>query len=146
MKKHVITYEERRNEMAKMNFVAMIKDTGEIVAVTQRKKNKNTFEENFFMTECSSAEVISADKDLNGTDFRVLWFLLSRINYNNVAILPQVCISEKVNTQHSMVSASIKKLCEKGYIEKVSVDKANGYLVNKDFAIKGKRGQKRSEL
>lgn len=117
-------------------------ETGELVEIAQRKfKEKGR---NFVMQSQLSLEDISRDKSLNGTDLRVLSFILSKIDYTNIACVSQAFICERMDVQHSLVSQSIKKLIERGYISKVNVHGHGGYMVNPDYAIKGR--DKKSQL
>lgn len=111
-------------------------ETGNIVEIVQKKlKEKGR---NFIMQGQLSLEESSRDKTLNGTDFRVLHFILSQIDYTNIARISQAFICERMNVQHSLVSLAIKKLIDRGYVSRVTVGGHSGYMVNPEYAIKGR--------
>lgn len=126
-----------QEQLMAYKFMAVDTETGEVVEIQQRQKKK--FGKDFFMADQVSAIALSADKDLTGTDMRVLWFLLGTLDFNNMAVVPQSFISKKVGIQPSAVSSSIKKLCEKGYIKKICTNGNNAYEINPGFAVKGDR-------
>jgi predicted transcriptional regulator len=109
-------------------------DTGEILEV-RRKKTKRT--ESFFMMNLKDAAAIAKTDNLHGTEYKVLFFLLSRIDYENRAVLTQSFIAKELGMPQPQVSAAIKKLVEAGVISKISVGGANGYMVSEFVASRG---------
>ncbi len=126
--------------MANFKLFSLDDETGEVNEIS--KKTKRKFGKGFYMGDQISAEEIAADKDLCGNDMRVFWFLLSKIDYDNIAIVTQHFIAEKIDIPQANVSRSIKKLCQKHYIEKVIVNGNNAYSISKHFAVKGERHSK----
>lgn len=117
-----------------MAYKLFNEDTGEILEV-RRKKTKRT--EPFLMMNLKdAAEIAKADK-LHGTEYKVLFFILSRIDYDNRAVLTQAFIAKELNMPQPQVSAAIKKLVEEGAISKISVGGANGYMVGEHVASRG---------
>lgn len=109
-------------------------ETGVILEV-RKKKVKRT--EPFFMIELKSAEDIARDSKLHGTEYKVLFFILARIGYNNQAIVTQTFIAKELGMPQPQVSAAIKKLVESHVIRKISVAGSNGYEVDVKFASRG---------
>jgi len=109
-------------------------DTG-VISEIKKKKVKRT--EPFFMMNLKDAETIARDKGLHGTEFRILFFLLSRIDYENKAMLSQAFIAKQLEMPQSQVSASIKKLVECEAIRKISIDGQNGYKVSDNLVSRG---------
>ena len=83
-----------------------------------------------------AAEIAKLD-NLHGTEYKVLFFLLSRIDYDNRAILTQAFIAKELTMPQPQVSAALKKLVEAGAISKVSVGGANGYMVSDQLVSRG---------
>lgn len=119
--------------------------TGELVEIRQRK-NKKRKGRNFFMVEQLDADNLSKMKDMHGTDHRILWFILSKIDFENKTLMTQAYIAKCLDMQQSLVSQSIKKLVDFGYIRKINVNGTNGYLVNSEFAIKGSEKETKENI
>jgi DNA-binding MarR family transcriptional regulator len=110
------------------------KESGEYREL-KKKKIKRT--EPFFMVDLKSAEEIAGMKELHGTEHRVLWFILSRMNYENKSFPNQAFIAESLGMPKSQVSVAIKRLCESGAIKKIKVDGAKGFEVHQSVASRG---------
>jgi len=89
------------------------------------------------MIELKSAEQIARDNNLHGTEYKVLFFILGRIDYDNRAIVTQTFIAKELGMPQPQVSAAIKKLVECQVVRKISVSGANGYEVDLKFASRG---------
>lgn len=126
--------------MARYNYALLNVETGHILNITQRQKPQEG--RNFCMLDLTSAEMVAKEDTLHGTEYKVLWYLLSKLDYNNNAILTQAFVAQALSMPQPQVSASIKKLCATGVIKKVNVQGANGYYVDPRFAVKGTRKDK----
>lgn len=76
-------------------------------------------------------ETIASNKDLTGSDFRVLLTLLANSEESKVEIR-QTEIAQKLDLKKSHVSRAIGNLCNKGIIEKKTVA---GKLVGYRLAV-----------
>lgn len=119
------------------------KETGEIldqsrgtfVFVPSRIKIK----EGWFMAFQDAFESLAKDKDLWGQPTAILHFLMSRLNFDNYIALEQKEISDKLNVDKSDVSRSVKKLIDKGIIEKgPRLGKSWSYKLNPFYGWKGR--------
>lgn len=110
-------------------------ETGEMVIVKQRQYPKRR--ENFCMVYQHSLESLVGRKDLHGTELKILLSILSKINYDNIAIVTQPCIAKELGTTQPAISNGLKKLIGLGLITKVKVHGATGFKVNAEFATKG---------
>jgi len=91
----------------------------------------------FYMASQRTAETLATDKELNGSEYKVLLFLLSKMDFNNNAMLKQSFIAEKLSMNQAQVSKSVKKLIDMMYIEKTVINGSNGYHVEDFVAKKG---------
>ena len=75
--------------------------------------------------------------NLHGTDYKILFYLLSNINYNNnVSSIKQKDMSEELSIHKTTASKSLRKLEELQYIAKF--EKYNGYMINPTIFYVGK--------
>ena len=82
---------------------------------------------------------LAMDKDLNGTDIRVLLFILSIMEYENLLNTTQKALSEGLGIVQQEVSKSIKKLIEGGYLKIVDKNgRQNIYQLNPHLAFKSR--------
>lgn len=85
-----------------------------------------------------SFEKLSHYKDLTQIDFRVLLFLLSRMDYDNFIRLTQQNIADLLKMKQQQISKSIIKLVSKKILEKEKVGTSNFYRLNPEIGWKGK--------
>jgi hypothetical protein len=82
---------------------------------------------------------LAMNKDLNGTDIRVLLFILSIMEYENLLNTTQKALSEGLGIVQQEVSKSIKKLIEGGYLKIVDKNgRQNIYQLNPHLAFKSR--------
>ncbi len=97
-------------------------DTGEVflgLAVSQKKKYPREVQQDGFYTMFSfGSELISEIEGLSGTDYRVLFRLLSHLEFQNWINVTHKSIADELNLKAPNVSRSMKKLINKGIIEK----------------------------
>jgi len=76
-------------------------------------------------------EEIGKDKELSGTDFRVLFILMAHSN-DGTAEITQTKIADILLIKREQVTRAIRKLCDKGIITKeVRAGKIVGYQLSK---------------
>ena len=105
--------------------------------VSELKKKKLKRTEPFFMMNLRDAEKIALEKTLHGTEYKILWFIVSRIDYDNRAFLSQAFIAKTLDMPQSQVSTSIKKLAECKALRKIIVDGRTGYEISIDLVSRG---------
>lgn len=82
---------------------------------------------------------LAVDKQLNLTDTRVLLFLISVMEYENLLNITQKELSEGLGIVQPEVSKSIKKLIEGGYLKIVDKNgRQNVYQLNPHIAFKSR--------
>lgn len=64
-------------------------------------------------------EKLSKDKSLNGSDQRVLCYLMSKVDEEYKAMVKQAFIAFRLSMSQAQVSNSLKKLTNGGYITKM---------------------------
>lgn len=64
-------------------------------------------------------ERLSKDKSLSGSDQRILWYLMSKVDEEYKAMVKQVFIAFKLQMSQAQVSNSLKKLTSGGYVSKM---------------------------
>lgn len=123
-------------------------ETGEVflgLAVALKKKYPREVQESGFYTMFTiGTDYLSYDKDLTGVDYRVLFRLLSRIDFENWITVSQQTIAEELEIKREHVSRSIKKLLKKRIIEKrkhPSDKRRSMYRFNPTIAWKGDANQ-----
>ena len=116
------------------------KDTGEYVELNPKQKYQNG--KNFCMVDLSSASYLADCKELTKTDHRVLWYLLSQMDYQNYVNITQPYIAAALDMPQPQVNLSIKKLTIVGVISKVTVGGRLCYYVEDAFAVRGNRNTK----
>jgi DNA-binding MarR family transcriptional regulator len=84
-------------------------------------------------------ESLARDKELWGQPTAVLHFLMSRLSFDNYIALEQKEISDKLSVDKSDVSRAIKKLVDKGILEKgPRIGKSFSYKLNPLYGWKGR--------
>lgn len=82
---------------------------------------------------------VSKNRGLTGTDRRVLFYMIGKMEYENLVRLTQRDIAEELKTSQQEVSKSISKLQVEGYLW---VDHTYGsayvYKISEDLVWKGK--------
>jgi len=83
---------------------------------------------------------LAIDRDLNGTDLRILLAILSNLGYDNILNISQKDLGERIGVKQTESSKSIKKFISKGYLQ--ITGKAGGrqniYQFNPNVAFKSK--------
>ena len=107
----------------------------QIVAIPRRAKIK----EGWFMAFQEAFEALATDKDISGQTMKVLMLMMSRLDFNNFIGIEQKDLADKLGIHRPDVSLAIKKLVDKGIIEKgPKFGKANTYKLNPLYGWKGR--------
>lgn len=83
-------------------------------------------------------ETLAQDRDLTVTAFRVLIFMLNRMDFENDLQIRQAVIAEKLGVAQPNVSSAIKLLVNKGIIEIITREGYRYYRLNADYVWKGR--------
>ena len=128
-------------------------ETGEVflgLAVPQKKKYPREIQQDGFYTMFSfGSEFISEVEGLTGNDYRILFRLLSHLEFENWIYVTQTTIAEELQLKKSHVSRSMKKLVEKGIIEKQKDPKDKRkmiYRLNPECGWRGDADQWKKEM
>lgn len=121
-------------------LLSLNKATGEYVELSPKQKHQNG--KNFCMVDLDSANYLSDCRELTKTDHRLLWYLLSKMDYQNFVSLTQPFIASALEIPQPQVSLCIKKLSLMGVISKVTVGGRLCYYVEPAFAVRGNRNSK----
>ena len=118
------------------------KNTGEVKSTIYveraRKPQGNGFGEEWFAMNQAALDAIS-ESDLHGREFRVLFKLLKRLNYENHIPVVQSEIAEELKLDRGDVSKAIKRLLALEVIERgPKMGRCHSYILSVDFAWKGK--------
>ena len=101
---------------------------------------ESVYRKGYYMATQFSAESLSKQKEFTCSDYRVLLFLLSKMNMAGYAIMPQSYISTELEMTQAQVSKSLKKLNEMTYIQKTVHNGANAYYIE-DFVASRRKPQ-----
>ena len=82
---------------------------------------------------------IAIDRDLSGTDFRVLLAIIGNLGYENIINISQKELGQQLNISQQSVSKTIKKLINKKYLQIIDkIGKQNIYKFNPNIAFKSR--------
>ena len=118
-----------------MGYVVFHEETGAILDPKKKKKTKRA--EAFLMIDLVNADTLAKMKELHGADHRILWLILSKLTYDNTALISQSYIADALAMPRSQVSVSIKKLMACNIIKRFNEAGNSGFIVNKIIADRG---------
>jgi len=103
-------------------------------------RQSSQFGQRFFMASQDATVTLAQRRHEFGMDgYAVLWYLLGRLDYENLIQMPQTEIAEALSMQPSHVSRAMKKLVDIGAIHKgPKVGGRAAYRLNPTLAWKGK--------
>jgi hypothetical protein len=79
------------------------------------------------------------DEDLTGQDFRVLFYILSTVEWENFYKQSQKAIADKLGMRQQHVSKSFGKLISKGWLRVIGqIGRQNIYRINPHLAFKSR--------
>ena len=116
-------------------------DTGEVlgVGVPVWVGAKPRIHDRWFMAFQDALEALAKDRDLKLEHHRVLYYLFSRLDFDNFIQVPQAEISQDLNMRKSKVSMAIKLLTDKKIILRgPKVGRSSSFRLNPNYGWKGK--------
>ncbi len=90
---------------------------------------------------CFSDEALglAIDKQLSGTDFRVLLAIIGNLGYENIVNISQQELEKQLSVTQANISKSIKKLISKGYLQVIdTIGRRNIYMLNPNVAFRSR--------
>ncbi len=127
--------------MKRKKIVSVDQNTGKIlegVVVYCGVKN-NPYNTGWFMTSQDALETLASDEDISKEAFRILMFLMARLDFENWIQITQKEICERTNIRKSNVSRGISLLEKKGIILRgPKIGRSNAFRLNPYFGWKGK--------
>lgn len=82
---------------------------------------------------------LAVDKDLSGTDFRVLLAIIGNLGYENLLNISQQELEKQLSVSQANISKSIKKLISKGYLQVVdTIGRRNIYMINPNVVFRSR--------
>ena len=116
--------------------------TEALLVVPYRKKITH---KGWFIMFQNFLEQLAKDRELTGTHLRVLFFLFSKVDFENWVQVPQRVIAKELGIPRPEVTKVLKVLSEKGIIQKVRDGRCNRYRIHPELIWKG-RYRDRSKL
>lgn len=117
------------------------KSTGEVVeelAMLVPRRKQNGFNKEWAAMGQLSFQTIAESDDLRGQDYRIMFFLMSILDWNNMLIVSQRKVAKHLGISPVNVSQSIKKLVNLEILEKGKmVGRSYTYKLNPNIAWKG---------
>jgi biotin operon repressor len=109
-------------------------ETGELQkGVTVFVKIKRSPYLEFFMANQEALLALAQDKEITGECFRVLFVLLTELDYENYIYIPQKEIGKKLGIRPQNVHRAVKVLLKKGIL----LSNERGYRLSHNFGWKG---------
>ncbi|PSF30237.1 MarR family transcriptional regulator [Aphanothece hegewaldii CCALA 016] len=127
--------------MQRKKIASVDQDTGEVLegVIVYCGVKQNPYGKGWIMTSQDALELLAADDDLTKEAFRVLMFLMARLDFENWIQVTQQEISEKISIKKSNVSRAISLLEKKGIILRgPKVGRSYAFRLNPYFGWKGK--------
>ena len=90
---------------------------------------------------CFSDEALglAVDRELSGTDFRVLLAIIGNLGYENILNISQQELEKQLSISQADISKSIKKLISKGYLQVVDkIGRRNIYMINPNVVFRSR--------
>ncbi|MGK7953750.1 MAG: replication/maintenance protein RepL [Crocosphaera sp.] len=127
----------------RVNLEITCPDDSNLNVFTKPKKYLKHQHIRFFQDEMVST---ANDRDLSGTDLRILMTILGNLDYDNKLMLSHTKLGQQIGIKQQEVTKSFKKLLNKGYIEIVeTIGRQNIYMFNPSIAFKS-RAKNHNEL
>ena len=116
-------------------------DTGELLGegVPVWVGAKPRIHDRWFMAFQDALESLAKDRDLKSEHHRVLYYLFSRLDFDNFIQVPQAEIVQELGIHKSKVSKAIKLLSDKKIILRgPKVGRSSSFRLNPNYGWKGK--------
>ena len=108
--------------------------TGELLKVAVWVKIKRSpYVNGFFMANQEALLTLAQDKEITGECYRVLFVLLTELDYENYIYIPQKEIGKKLGIRPQNVHRAVKVLLQKGIL----LSNERGYRLNHNYGWKG---------
>ncbi len=102
-------------------------------------KEKKYLKDNYARCFLNEITNIASDKELNGTDLRVLLGIIGHLEYENILNISQKKLGEIIKIPRQEITKSIKKLISKNYLQIIDkIGKQNIYKLNPKIAFKSR--------
>ena len=127
--------------MKRRKIASVDQNTGEILKgiVVYCGVKHNPYAKGWIMNSQEALELLATDEDLTKEAFRVLMFLMARLDFENWIQVSQKEIAEKLNMHKQNISRAIKLLQSKEIlIRGPKIGKSYAFRLNPDFGWKGK--------
>ena len=110
-------------------------ETGELLkGVTVWVKIKRSpYVNGFLMANQEALLTLAQDKEITGECYRVLFVLLTELDYENYIYIPQKEIGKKLGIRPQNVHRAVKVLLQKGIL----LSNERGYRLNHNYGWKG---------
>jgi hypothetical protein len=127
--------------MRKRRIASVDQDTGEVLegVVVYCGVKQNPYSKGWVMNSQDAMEILARDKDIKGETHRIIWYLLSRLDFENWIQITQKEISEELGINKVNVSKAITLLEEKELIVRgPKIGRTYAFRLNPMFGWKGK--------
>ena len=121
--------------LVKRQFGQLDLETGELlkgVAVWVKVK-RSPYVNGFIMANQEALLTLAQDKEITGECYRVLFVLLTELDYENYIYIPQKEIGKKLGIRPQNVNRAVKVLLQKGIL----LSNERGYRLNHNYGWKG---------
>lgn len=138
--------EEKMDGLFKMEVEGIDPSTGEVIrfesfyteALLVVPYRKRITHKRWFVMFQDFLEQLAKDKELTGTHLRVLFFLFSKVDFENWVQIPQRVIANELKIPRQKVGEAIKLLKEKAIIQVVKDGRSNRYRIHPELIWKGR--------
>ncbi|MCY0900533.1 MAG: helix-turn-helix domain-containing protein [Firmicutes bacterium] len=115
-------------------------ETGEIIeGVPVYIAPKIKLREGWFMGFQDAFEILAKDQELQGENYKVLLYLLSKLGFENYIAIPQKQIADALNMKKQNVSRALKVLVDKQILlEGPKLGRTHTYRLSSTFGWKGR--------
>jgi len=127
--------------MKKKKVASLDLKTGEILdgVLVYHSAKHNPYSKGWIMNSQEAIRLFATDKDLKGETHRVLWYLISKLNFENWIYITQKEIAEELEMKKQNVSRAILLLESKGIIlRSKKLGRSYAFRLNPNFGWKGK--------
>ena len=123
----------------RQRFVMVDKATGEELPGLPVYRQTKTKARGWFMVWENGLERLAKDSEITGESFRILIYMLSKLDYENYIKVTQKDIVKALNIRKQNVSRAVKLLVSKGIIiQGPRSGKSFTYRLNEFYGWKGK--------
>jgi DNA-binding transcriptional ArsR family regulator len=125
-------------------YRAILGSDGEVCAYVNPKKKDTFGRDGYFVTFQQGLRFL-AEKDLTGEQSRVLFYLLSELDFDNYLRISQAEIARELGMNQPHVSRAIKRLLDLDIISKGPLaGRSNTYILNPRIAHKGAKNYRKT--